>query len=72
MDWTTIIVALLALVGTLSGSWLGIKESNRLVNFRLDALEDKVMKHNNLMERMAAVESSTKSAHHRIDELERG
>ena len=55
MDWTTIIVALLALVGTLSGSWLGIKESNRRVNFRLDALEDKVMKHNNLMERMAAV-----------------
>lgn len=72
MDWTTIIVAALALVGTLAGSWLGVRESNRLVNFRLTELEAKVMKHNNLVERMASVEASTKSAHHRIDELERG
>ena len=71
MDWTTIIVAALALVGTLAGSWLGVRESNRLVNFRLTELEAKVMKHNNLVERMASVEASTKSAHHRIDELER-
>ena len=72
MDWTTIIVAALALVGTLAGSWLGVRESNRLVNFRLTELEAKVMKHNNLVERMASVEASAKSAHHRIDELERG
>lgn len=72
MDWTTIIVAALALIGTLAGSWLGVRESNRLVNFRLGELEAKVMKHNNLVERMASVEASAKSAHHRIDELERG
>lgn len=72
MDWTTIIVAALALVGTLAGSWLGVRESNKLVNFRLTELEAKVMKHNNLVERMASVEASAKSAHHRIDELERG
>lgn len=72
MDWTTIIVAAMALVGTLAGSWLGVRESNRLVNFRLTELEAKVMKHNNLVERMASVEASAKSAHHRIDELERG
>ena len=72
MDWTTTIVAALALVGTLAGSWLGVRESNRLVNFRLTELEAKVMKHNNLVERMASVEASAKSAHHRIDELERG
>lgn len=72
MDWTTIIVAALALVGTLAGSWLGVRESNKLVNFRLTELEAKVMKHNNLVERMASVEASAKSAHHRIDDLERG
>ncbi len=71
MDWTTIIVAALALAGTICGSWFGVRESNRLVTFRLVALEDKVAKHNNLVERMVAVEQSTKSAHHRIDELER-
>lgn len=72
MDWTTIIVAAMALAGTICGSWLGVRESNRLVNFRLTELEAKVMKHNNLVERMASVEASAKSAHHRIDELERG
>ena len=30
------------------------------------------MKHNNLVERMVAVEQSAKSAHHRIDELKHG
>ncbi len=40
---------------------------------RLNYLEKKMDKHNGLMERMAAVESSTKSAHHRLDEMiERG
>lgn len=32
-------------------------------------LDEKVHKHNNLVERMAIVEQSTKSAHHRIDEI---
>lgn len=32
-------------------------------------LEEKQDKHNNLIERMAIVEQSTKSAHHRIDEM---
>jgi hypothetical protein len=36
---------------------------------RLNYLEKKMDKHNNLIERMATCESSVKSAHHRIDEL---
>jgi len=39
--------------------------------FRIEQLEKKVDKHNNLIERMVAVEQSCKSAHHRIDGLER-
>lgn len=35
-------------------------------------LEEKVDKHNNLVERMAVAESSLKSAHHRIDEIKEG
>lgn len=64
-----IMVALLSLAGTLGGSLLGIRQSNRLVNYRIDRLEEKVTKHNNLVERMTAVEQSAKSAHHRIDEI---
>lgn len=64
-----VIVALFSLIGTLGGSWLGVRQSNRLMNYRMDELEKKVSKHNNLMERMVKVEASVKSAHHRIDEL---
>lgn len=65
----TIIVAILALLGTLSGSWMGVRQSNKLVNYRIDRLEEKVTKHNCLVERMTAVEQSAKSAHHRIDDM---
>ena len=43
--------------------------ANRLTNYRIEQLEEKVKKHNNLVERMIIVEQSTKSAHHRIDGL---
>lgn len=38
---------------------------------KLNTLEKKQDKHNNLIERMVRVEDSTKSAHHRIDGLEK-
>lgn len=37
---------------------------------KLIALEKKQDKHNNLIERMVRVEDSTKSAHHRLDNIE--
>jgi len=39
------------------------------VLWRIKELEKKVEKHNCLVERMVVVEQSTKSAHHRLDEL---
>ena len=64
-----IVVAVLSLIGTLIGTLAGIMTSNRLTAYRIEQLEKKVNKHNNLIERMAIVEQSVKSAHHRIDEL---
>lgn len=64
-----VLVAILSLVGTLSGSWMGVRQSNRLMNYRMDKLEAKVDRHNQLVERMALVEQSAKSAHHRIDDM---
>lgn len=63
------ITALVSLAGTLIGSVVGILTANRLTTYRIGELEKKVDKHNGLIERMAVVEQSTKSAHHRIDEL---
>ncbi len=37
--------------------------------WRIKQLEIKVDKHNGLMDRVTIVEQSTKSAHHRIDEI---
>lgn len=64
-----ILIALLSLAGTLVGSLAGILTSNRLTTYRIQQLENKVNKHNNLVERMVAVEASVKSAHKRIDEI---
>ena len=66
---SAVLVALLALAGTLGGSWLGVREVNKMVNFRLLELEKKVDKHNNLVERMAVVERDLKTAFRLIDEV---
>ena len=65
-----IVVALLSLVGTLGGSFLGVLASNKLINYRIQQLEKKVEKHNNLVERMVLVETEVKTAQHRLDSLE--
>lgn len=67
----TVIVALIALAGTLGGSYLGVRQANKLVNYRLDRLTAKVDAHNHLVERMVAVEASTKSAHKRLDGIDK-
>lgn len=64
-----VMVAICSMAGTLVGSLAGIMTANKLTTYRIEQLEEKVKKHNNLVERMVAVEQSTKSAHHRIDEI---
>lgn len=64
-----IAVAICSLLGTLIGSLTGIMTANKLVTYRIEQLEEKVKKHNNLVERMIVVEQSAKSEHHRLDEL---
>lgn len=73
----TIIVALLSLFGTLTGSLFGILTANKLTNYRIEQLEKKVEKHNNVIERVfvlekhdAVMEEEIKVANHRIDDLE--
>lgn len=51
-NWNTIIVALVSLVGTCIGSWGGA----RLMTYRIEQLEKKVNKHNNLIERVYKLE----------------
>ena len=46
-----IIVAILGFAGTLLGSLFGVLAAQKLTQYRLSQLEEKVNKHNNLVER---------------------
>lgn len=74
----SIIVAMLALAGTLAGSYFANRKSTALIAYRLEALEKKVQAHNNLVERTYKLEERTelqeeklKVVNHRIQDLER-
>lgn len=47
----------------------GLAMSIKFIEQQIKRLEDKQDKHNGLIERMVKVEESTKSAHHRLDEV---
>ena len=66
MDWGTVIVGVLSLVGTIIGSYSGMK----LMSYRIEQLEKKVEKHNSYAERIPILEEQMKVANHRIDDLE--
>lgn len=68
---STIIVALISLVGTLVGSLGGIIVSSKLTNYRIEQLEHKVDKHNRFAERMPVIEEQIKVINHRIEDIER-
>lgn len=61
-----VVVALLSLAGTLVGSFAGIMAANKLINYRLQQLEDKVNKHNNLIERTFKLEGRMEAAEREI------
>ncbi len=67
---TEIVTALLALIGTLSGSFGGILVSSKLTNYRLERLEKQVAEHNNYARRMPVVEEQIKVINHRVADLE--
>ena len=73
-----IIVALITGAFSFLGVYFSNRKSAALVEYRLKQLEEKVNQHNNLVERMYAVEEKQtlteeklKVANHRIDDLEK-
>ena len=72
-----VITAALSLMGTLVGTLGGIALSSNLTNYRIEQLEKKVEKHNNLITRtfkleqdFAVLDEKVKVADHRIEDLE--
>ena len=64
-----VIVALLGLAGTLAGSFLGVVAASKLTQYRLRQLEEKVGKHNNLIERTYILEGQITELQHDVKEL---
>lgn len=65
-----IIVALITLLGSCLGTISGILVSSKLINYRLSRLEERVNKHNNIVERTYILEEKISVANHRIADLE--
>ena len=66
-----IFVALLGFAGTLLGSLFGVLAAQKLTQYRLSQLEEKVNKHNNLIERTYKLEGRMDEAEHDIKDLKK-
>jgi hypothetical protein len=65
-----VLVAVLSFAGTVVGSIVGILTAQKLTAYRLEQLEKKVEKHNNVFERTALLERDVGSLRERTDKLE--
>lgn len=63
----TVVVAFLSLIGTLFGSLFGILTANKLTNYRIQKLEEKVEKHNKVVERVYQLESLDKVIEEKLE-----
>lgn len=66
-----IIIGVLSLCGTLIGTIGGILASNKLTNYRIQQLEEKVNKHNNLIDRMYKAENDINIINEKIEEIDK-
>lgn len=64
-----ILVAVLSLAGTPTGSVAGVLAANRVTTYRIEELEKKVDKHNNLVERTVVLERDMSAAFRELDKL---
>ena len=69
MELSTIIVAMLALVGTLGGSYMAHNKTTAVIEEKIKHLAERVEKHNQLVERTYKIESDLRTVFIRIDEL---
>lgn len=64
-----IVVGLLSCVGTIIGTLGGIMATSKLTNFRLQQLEEKVNKHNNMIERVYRLEGQVQEITNDLKEI---
>ena len=66
-----IIVAIIGVLGTFAGSFFTNRKSMALISYRLEQLEEKVNKHNNLIDRMYKAETNIEVIQEEVNNLKR-
>ena len=66
----SILVAGIGIVGSGIGAFAGIVVNSKMTNYRLEQLEKKVEKHNNVIERITTAEEKIKVINYRLKDLE--
>ena len=67
----TVIVALLSLAGSLAGMFAGILAGSKMTSYRLEQLEAKVSKHNEVVERTYKLEGQVLELQHDVRDLKK-
>jgi hypothetical protein len=65
-----VLVSLITLIGSALGTFAGIAVNAKLTNFRIEQLEKKVDKHNNVIERTVKLEERIGAIDYRLKEIE--
>lgn len=64
-----VVAALIGMVGSSIGALGGVLVSSKLTNYRIEQLEKRVEKHNNVVERTYGLEGRMREAEHDIVEF---
>jgi len=67
----TSIVSIMGVLGSLIGTLGGILITSKLTNYRIEQLEKKVEKHNNIVERTYILEGQVSEIQHDIRDLKK-
>lgn len=66
-----VVVAVIGCLGSVAGSLLGVIASSNLTQYRLKQLEEKVEKHNSVIERMFEAEGNITELQHEVTDLKK-
>ena len=72
MDWLAFAAAVLTAVLAFFGTYLSNRKQTILVAYRIEELEKKVNKHNNIIERLYKAEGNITELQHDVAELKKG
>ena len=69
MDWLAVVAAAITAIFGFLGTYLANRKQTALIAYRIEELEKKVNKHNNLIERMYKAEGNITEPQHDVSDL---